>query len=146
MTTYEFTPPKYKLGPKREYDRISPGWCREVTLADGRVLMCTVVGTHKVRIAFRGRQRGWSWLGQVTDRATGEHLLRDRVGGSVGVRGLLQGAGIFPRKMGRCLDCWGHGRFMDREGRSWGPAKKTTWICASCSGTGLTPLQPSVGR
>ena len=147
MTTYEFTPPKYTLGEKQERSGWDGKfWKRQVTMADGRILMCTVAPTRKVRIAFRGRQMGWQYIGQVLDMTSHERLLYDRVGGSVGVRGLLTGAGIYPRKMGYCSTCWATGREIVTIRDPHYHRHPGTFICTRCSGTGQTPMEPSLGR
>ena len=49
---------KVVLGEKRAMTGIGGGWSREATVG-GETYRCLVSASHRVRIAFRGRQRGW---------------------------------------------------------------------------------------
>lgn len=74
------------------------------TLPDGRRFHLAVVRDKRVRIPYkpRGQNYGWTWAGYVRD-VNGKVLASDRVQGSIGVRGLLELAGLVPPT--RCLTC-----------------------------------------
>jgi|WetSurMetagenome_2_1015567.scaffolds.fasta_scaffold570270_2 hypothetical protein len=66
-----------------------------VTLADGRKFALGVERNKVVRIPYkpRGQNRGWTWNGYVMD-ANGHTVASGKVSGTIGVRGLLQMAGL----------------------------------------------------
>ena len=93
MKSYLIDTHKPTNGPWRETpfgDRYA-----SVTFADGRKFHVGIERTKRVRIPYkpRGQNIGWRYAGWVRD-ANGKTLAADRVGGSLGVRGLLKMAGL----------------------------------------------------
>lgn len=67
-----------------------------VTMRDGRKFNVGVEKDKMVRIPYkpRGQNRGWTYYGWVRDAVTAKVVADDKVGGSIGVRGLLKMAGL----------------------------------------------------
>jgi hypothetical protein len=67
-----------------------------VTFPDGRKFHVGIEKDKRVRIPYkpRGQNYGWTYYGFVRDAATGKTVAADRVGGSLGVRGLLKMASL----------------------------------------------------
>lgn len=86
--------PVLMLEPRHDYPS-GGGWSRHVVYR-GTQYVVGVERGRAARIAFkpRGRNLGWHWCGFVRN-AAGRQLWSGRVGKSVGVRGLLQYAGIW---------------------------------------------------
>jgi hypothetical protein len=113
-----------KMEPKVES---AFGWHRRVQV-DGRTVCCSVTRDRKVRIPFKPRGPGafgWRYSGSVRDSETGECLFSGRVVGTLGVRGLLKRAGLYPLAVEKCWSCGGDGL---------GSTEKTA--CRACFGTG----------
>lgn len=72
------------------------GWSRRVLVGDVEYVVGVERG-RKVRIAFKpsGQNVGWRYHGFVRD-VRGREVWSERVGGTLGARGLLRRAGLLP--------------------------------------------------
>ena len=105
------------------------GWSRRVSFSDGSVYVVGVERGKMARIMYkpRGQNRGFHWWGFVRTHE-GRRVWEDRVGKSLGARGLLRLAGLVPMPTRACDLCAGIGRNAFGED------------CSACKGEGaLTP-------
>jgi hypothetical protein len=92
--------PKIKfLEPKHEYKWPKTGWCRRLEY-DGVEYLVGVESGGQVRIPYTPRGTyGHKWYGFVRlPNKNNWTLFYERVGGTLGANGLLEEAGIIPKK------------------------------------------------
>jgi hypothetical protein len=90
---------QFTMGPKHVYDAGRPGWCRPVTLPDGRKFTVGVEASKRVRRMYVRRSDpkkfGWRWEAFVRETETNKCVWAHPVGyPDFGVRTMLLRAGL----------------------------------------------------